>query len=67
MDQGIKSPEYNGNCAFAVSTGKINVPGGKHYAFINGKTYVFSNIVAKILFKILPGRVEKANKVWSKR
>ncbi len=58
--------EYNGHCAFAVSTGKTDVKGGKHFAAINGKTYVFSNPVAKILFKLLPNRIAKADAIWSK-
>jgi YHS domain-containing protein len=57
--------EYGGKCAFAMSTGKTNVLGGKHTATINGKTYAFSNPVAKFLFKLLPGRVEKADAVWA--
>ena len=59
--------EFDGQCAFAVSTGKINVKGGKHFTTINGKTYVFSNPVAKLLFKLLPDRVKKANEVWNKK
>lgn len=58
--------EYNGYCAFAVSTGKTDVKGGKHFATINGKTYVFSNPVAKILFKLLPNRIAKADAIWNK-
>lgn len=60
------APEFNGNCAFALSVGKKDVKGGKSVAVIDGKTYAFSNPVAKILFKILPGSVKKANDVWNK-
>ncbi len=56
--------QYKGMCAFAVSTGKTNVPGGKHVVTIDGKTYAFSNAVAKLLFKILPNRAKKADAVW---
>ncbi len=59
--------EYNGQCAFAVSTGKTDVEGGKGYTVIKGKKYAFSNPVAKLLFKVLPNRAEKADAVWSKR
>jgi YHS domain-containing protein len=59
--------EFDGQCAFAVSTGKTEVKGGKHTAIINGKTYVFSNAIAKILFKILPNRIAKAEGIWSKK
>ncbi len=58
--------EFDGHCAFAISTGKTDVKGGKHTAKIDGKTYAFSNPVAKLLFKILPNRIQKAEEVWSK-
>lgn len=56
--------EYGGRCAFAMSTGKADVPGGAHRAVISGKTYAFSNVVAKWLFLLLPKRVTKADAVW---
>ena len=59
--------EFNGQCAFAVSTGKTGVKGGKHLLTVDGKTYAFSNIIAKLLFKLLPSRVKKANEVWNKK
>ena len=58
---------YSGHCAFAVSTGKTDVKGGKHQLKINDKTYVFSNGVAKLLFRILPNRMQKANENWKNR
>lgn len=58
--------EFNGQCAFAVSTGKTYVKGGNHYLIKDGKTYAFSNPLAKLLFKLLPNRVKKANEVWNK-
>jgi hypothetical protein len=61
MDNKI---EFEGRCAFAVSTGKTNVMGGTDTATIKGKTYAFSNPVAKFLFKILPNRIEKAEVNW---
>lgn len=68
MENQIKeSLQYDGQCAFAVSTGKTDVKGGNHYATINGKTYVFSNSIAKLLFKLLPGRVAKADAIWGKK
>ena len=62
-----KNIEFDGQCAFAVSTGKTDVKGSKHFATINGKTYAFSNPIAKLLFKLLPNRVKKANEVWDKK
>jgi YHS domain-containing protein len=59
--------EYEGHCAFAVSTGKTDVKGGKSQATIKGKSYSFSNPVAKLLFKLLPKRIEKANTIWNNK
>ena len=58
--------EFDGQCAFAVSTGKIDVKSGKHTATINCKTYAFSNPIAKILFKMLTDRIKKAKAIWDK-
>ncbi len=62
-----KDLQYDGHCAFAVSTGKTDVKGGKHQATIDGKHYAFSNPIAKLLFKWLPNRAAKADAVWSNR
>lgn len=59
--------EYNGHCAFAVSTGKTDVPGGNQFLTKNGKNYVFSNRIAKLLFKLLPKRIEKADSIWNNK
>lgn len=69
MDEEKKSnePMYGGKCAFAVSVGKTDVKGKKHSIVKDGKTYLFSNPVAKLLFRILPNRVEKADKIWNER
>ena len=61
------SAEYEGHCAFAVSTGKLDVLGGNHSSSINGKKYLFSNPVAKILFKLLPNRIKKADTNWNNK
>ncbi len=65
-DQNIK-PEYNGHCAFAVSTGKTDVMGGKISWKKDGRTYLFSNPIAKFLFKLLPNRVQKADTQWQNK
>lgn len=57
---------YDGHCAFAVSTGKTDVKGGKKSLIIEDKTYLFSN-VAKILFRVLPNRVKMANEIWTNK
>lgn len=58
---------YDGHCAFAVSTGKIDVKGGKLNITIDDTTYFFSNPIAKLLFKLLPNRIEKADKNWKNK
>lgn len=58
---------YEGHCAFAVSAGKTDVKGGKNSLTIDGKTYFFSNPLAKFLFKLLPNRVEKADVHWKNK
>ena len=67
-EQPTQAPEFAGQCAFALSTGKKGV-GGKAtlYTVQGGKTYLFSNPVAKVLWHILPGRRQKAEATWSQR
>lgn len=67
MDNKNNTLAYDGHCAFAVSTGKIDVKGGKHSLTIDRKTYLFSNSIAKFLFKLLPGRMEKADTNWKNK
>jgi len=57
--------EYDGKCAFALSLGK-NPPitSGKHTLTKDGRTYSFLNPIAKLLFKIFPNSIEKADKAW---
>jgi YHS domain-containing protein len=59
--------QFDGNCAFAVSTGKMEVKGTAYSSTLDGKVYFFSNPIAKFLFRILPNRVEKANANWKNR
>ena len=56
--------EYNGHCALAMSLGKKESANGKYVLSKNGKTYSFLNPVAKLLFKLLPNRVAKADANW---
>lgn len=61
-------PEFGGECAFAVSTGKRNVAGSSKHQIVDGaKTYHFSNRVARLLWKVLPNRDRRANAVWAAR
>ncbi|NQV14965.1 hypothetical protein HQ531_05850 [bacterium] len=66
-EQLVQDVEFEGHCAFALSTGKLGVKGTDHKATLKGKNYVFSNVVAKYLFRLLPGRVKMANDTWNSR
>lgn len=63
----MSSPaEFDGQCAFALSTGKKGVDGSKDLSLDqDGKTYYFSNFFARFLWKVLPGRREKAESTWA--
>lgn len=57
-------PQYDGNCAFAMSLGK-SVPGSpRTWRIIEGKLYLQANPVAKFLFGVIPGRREAAERNW---
>ncbi len=61
-----QSPEFDGQCAFALSTGKKGVAGKQScYAIEDGRKYLFSNPVARFLWRVLPGRKKKAEENWS--
>ncbi len=67
MTQNGPGPQskFDGNCAFAVRVGKLDVP-GKYETVIDGKRYRFSNPIAKWLFKVLPNSAERADANWEK-
>lgn len=68
IQQSEQSPEFNGQCAFALSTGKKGVAGRPELHTVqHGKRYLFSNPVAKFLWFVLPGRRKKAELNWSRR
>ncbi|WP_036509731.1 MULTISPECIES: hypothetical protein [Nocardia] len=61
-------PEFDGKCAFAVSVAGVErAPTGKSkYTVVeDGKTYVFSGAVPKLLFRLLPGSVRRAQARWA--
>lgn len=61
-----QQPEFQGQCAFAISTGKKGVEGKENHVLIqDGKKYLFSKPVAKFLCRILPDRKEKAESNWN--
>lgn len=60
------SPDFDGQCAFAVSTGKLGVTGSaKHRLETDGQVFLFKNGAARFLWRVLPNRLEKANRVWA--
>jgi YHS domain-containing protein len=61
------APQYGGACAFATSLGKKEVGSPKHWTIKDGKLYLNSNAVAGFLWKILPGRVDAAEKNWTSK
>ena len=71
MKQSHDSPQTNGNrqydgqCAFAVSTGKLGVVASPNHTIeTDGRTYAFKNGAARLLWRVLPGRAAKADQVW---
>lgn len=65
---GTAAPEYGGECAFAVGLGKRGVTGQEScHAVRDGKHYVFSNPVARVLWRVLPGRRAAADRQWAAR
>ncbi len=57
--------EYDGQCAFAVSTGKLGVEASPQHTLVaNGRTYAFKNGAARFLWRILPDRSGKADQAW---
>lgn len=66
MSEDTTRLEYDGECAFALSTGKRAVAGSPKHTVVDGeKTYQFSNGVARLLWKVLPNRAAKADEVWA--
>ncbi len=68
MSTGSGQPGFDGQCAFAVSTGKLGVDGSlRHRLDQDGRTYLFKNGAAKLLWRLLPGRAARADEVWAAR
>ena len=64
----MTEPAFEGQCAFAVSTGKLGVPGTPELRLeADGQTYLFKNRAARFLWQVLPGRAGKAEEAWRRR
>jgi hypothetical protein len=59
------TPQYDGQCAFATSLGRDAKGLDKHKLIQDSNLYLFSNPVAKLLWKIIPNRKKKADENWS--
>lgn len=68
MENDGNEVAYDGQCAFALSTGKTGVEGSPGNSLTDDSgTYHFSNPVAKFLWKVLPNRKAKADEAWAAR
>ena len=64
--QETQTASYDGLCAFVVSLGKKDVPGSESHVLVqNGETYHFSNPVAKLIWRLFPGRKAKADAIFA--
>ncbi|WP_116205280.1 hypothetical protein [Amycolatopsis circi] len=64
----MAAPEFDGKCAFALSLGPAGkAPAGKaqHALEVDGKTYYFVGAVPKLLFRLIPGSRERAERRWA--
>ena len=61
MDSQSPQPEYDGQCAFGMSMGR-QAPGKEDQQITeDGKVYLFSNPLVKMMWKIMPNRAAKAD------
>lgn len=63
----MSKAKFEGQCAFAISLGKNALGLEKHRIVDGNDIYFFSNALAKLLFRILPGRKKKAQENYEKR
>ena len=60
------APAFAGNCAFAMSIGK-QVPGNPLvWCVSDGRRYLQQNGIARLLFRLIPGRARKAWQNWAR-
>lgn len=66
MTSPAAEPAFDGQCGFAVSTGKLGVEGSPRFTLEDGdRTVLFKNRAARFLWRVLPDRAAKADLVWS--
>ena len=61
------APRFDGQCAFATSLGKEAQGSPRHWLVRDGRLYFALNPVARMLFRLLPGRVARAEANWKAR
>lgn len=60
------APAFGGHCAFAMSLGKVAEASPSNWMVIGETLYLQKNAVALMLFRVLPGRLAKAQENWTK-
>lgn len=67
MESQSPKPEYDGECAFALSLGR-QADGKESQQITEGdRVYYFANPVAKLIWKVMPNRAAKADENWASR
>ena len=61
------APAFAGNCAFAMSLNKTATASPRHWLLRHGRLYFQQNAVARLLFRMLPGRIDRAEANWRAR
>ena len=60
--------EFDGHCALALSLGKsLTKTNGQCTMTKNGRTFAFIHPIARLLFRIFPNSIEKAEKNWNRK
>lgn len=57
-------PQYGGHCALATSLGQRSPGNPESWHIDNSKLFLHGNGVAKLFFKLIPGRQTSADKNW---
>ena len=58
-------PAYGGRCAFATSLGKAQQGDPTKWSVKEGRLFLNSNSVANLLWRLIPGRVQGADRNWA--
>lgn len=61
------APQFDGHCSFAMSLGKTEKGDPLKWHIKSDKLYLNSNGIAGLLWKLVPGRMDAAEKNWSSK